>query len=86
MDGKPVPSCMVLTVECDGKRIMTAEGSQDLKILISNFKNILQSYCSENGTTYFEAIATNKNSFLMEKDKGGNHSGHSKHPRFKDPG
>lgn len=29
MDGKPVPSCMVLTVECDGKRIITVEGLQD---------------------------------------------------------
>lgn len=26
MDGKPVPSCMVLTVECDGCRIDTIEG------------------------------------------------------------
>lgn len=29
MDGKPVPSCMVLTVECDGKTIETIEGLQD---------------------------------------------------------
>jgi len=29
MDGKPVPSCMVLTVECDGKSIETIEGLQD---------------------------------------------------------
>ena len=29
MDGKPVPSCMILTVECDGKRIITVEGLQD---------------------------------------------------------
>jgi aerobic-type carbon monoxide dehydrogenase small subunit (CoxS/CutS family) len=29
MDGKPVPSCMVLTVECHGKRIITVEGLQD---------------------------------------------------------
>ena len=26
MDGKPVPFCMALTVECDGKHIMTLEG------------------------------------------------------------
>jgi carbon-monoxide dehydrogenase small subunit len=26
MNGKPVPSCMVLTVECDGNRIDTIEG------------------------------------------------------------
>jgi len=31
MDGKPVPSCMVLTVECDQKHIMTIEGLQDSK-------------------------------------------------------
>lgn len=31
MDGKPVPSCMVLTMECDGKHIMTVEGLQDPK-------------------------------------------------------
>jgi carbon-monoxide dehydrogenase small subunit len=31
MDGKPVPSCMVLTVECDGKHITTVEGLQDPK-------------------------------------------------------
>ncbi len=31
MDGEPVPSCMVLTVECDGKSIMTIEGLQDSK-------------------------------------------------------
>ena len=29
MDGKPVPSCMVLTVECDGKSILTIEGLAD---------------------------------------------------------
>jgi len=29
MDGKPVPSCMILTVECDGKSIVTVEGLQD---------------------------------------------------------
>lgn len=29
MDGKPVPSCMVLTVECDGRSIMTIEGLAD---------------------------------------------------------
>jgi len=29
MDGKPVPSCMVLTVECHGKSILTVEGLQD---------------------------------------------------------
>ena len=28
MDGQPIPSCMVLTVECDGKSIMTIEGLQ----------------------------------------------------------
>ncbi len=26
LDGKPVPSCMMLTVECDGKSITTIEG------------------------------------------------------------
>ena len=31
MDGRPVPSCMVLTVECGGKSITTIEGLQDLK-------------------------------------------------------
>ncbi len=31
MDGKPIPSCMVLTVECDGKSIITVEGLQDPK-------------------------------------------------------
>jgi len=31
MDGRPVPSCMVLTVECGGKIITTIEGLQDLK-------------------------------------------------------
>ncbi len=29
MDGRPVPSCMVLTLECDGKTITTIEGLQD---------------------------------------------------------
>lgn len=29
MDGKPVPSCMVLTVECHGKHITTVEGLRD---------------------------------------------------------
>lgn len=29
MDEKPVPSCMVLTIECEGKRITTIEGLQD---------------------------------------------------------
>jgi len=29
MDGTPVPSCMVLTVECHGKHIITVEGLQD---------------------------------------------------------
>jgi len=31
MDGRPVPSCMVLTVECDGKSIVTIEGLKDVK-------------------------------------------------------
>lgn len=31
MDGKPVLSCMILTVECDGKRIQTIEGLRDPK-------------------------------------------------------
>jgi len=31
MDGRPMPSCMVLTVECGGKSITTIEGLQDLK-------------------------------------------------------
>lgn len=31
MDGKPVPSCMVLTVECDQKQIITIEGLQNPK-------------------------------------------------------
>jgi carbon-monoxide dehydrogenase small subunit len=31
MDGRPVPSCMVLTVECEGKSITTIEGLQDLR-------------------------------------------------------
>ncbi len=31
MDGRPVPSCMVLTVECDGKNIITIEGLQNPK-------------------------------------------------------
>lgn len=29
MDGKPAPSCMVLTADCDGKQITTIEGLQD---------------------------------------------------------
>lgn len=29
MDGKPVNSCMILTVECDGKNITTIEGLKD---------------------------------------------------------
>lgn len=29
MDGKPVNSCMILTVECDGKSITTIEGLRD---------------------------------------------------------
>lgn len=29
MDGMPVPSCMVLTVECHGKHITTIEGLRD---------------------------------------------------------
>jgi len=29
MDGRPVPSCMVLTVECGGKNITTIEGLAD---------------------------------------------------------
>lgn len=31
MDGKPVPSCMILTVECDGKSITTIEGLRSPK-------------------------------------------------------
>ena len=31
MDDKAVLSCMVLTVECDGRRIMTIEGLQDVQ-------------------------------------------------------
>jgi aerobic-type carbon monoxide dehydrogenase small subunit (CoxS/CutS family) len=31
VDGKPVLSCMMLTVECDGKNITTVEGLQDPK-------------------------------------------------------
>ena len=31
MDGRPVPSCMVLTAECDGKNIITIEGLQNPK-------------------------------------------------------
>ena len=31
MDGEPVLSCMILTVECDGKDITTLEGLQDQK-------------------------------------------------------
>ena len=29
MDGEPVLSCMLLTIECDGKRITTIEGLED---------------------------------------------------------
>jgi aerobic-type carbon monoxide dehydrogenase small subunit (CoxS/CutS family) len=29
MDGNPVPSCMVLTADCDGKSVTTIEGLQD---------------------------------------------------------
>lgn len=31
MDGKPVPSCMILTVECDGKNVVTIEGLRNPK-------------------------------------------------------
>ena len=31
MDGEPVPSCMVLTIECHGKNITTVEALQDPK-------------------------------------------------------
>lgn len=31
MDGKPIYSCTTLTVECDGKSIVTIEGLEDLK-------------------------------------------------------
>lgn len=31
MDGKPVLSCMILTVECDGKKVTTIEGLEDPK-------------------------------------------------------
>lgn len=31
MDGKPVLSCIILTVECDGKRVTTIEGLEDPK-------------------------------------------------------
>jgi carbon-monoxide dehydrogenase small subunit len=31
MDGKPILSCMTLTVECDGKHIVTIEGLEDPK-------------------------------------------------------
>ncbi|MBI2934203.1 MAG: (2Fe-2S)-binding protein [Chloroflexi bacterium] len=31
MDGRPVLSCMTLTVECDGRNITTIEGLEDLK-------------------------------------------------------
>jgi carbon-monoxide dehydrogenase small subunit len=31
MDGKPILSCMTLTVECDGKSIVTIEGLEDPK-------------------------------------------------------
>jgi carbon-monoxide dehydrogenase small subunit len=31
MDGKAVLSCMMLTIECDGKRITTIEGLSDPK-------------------------------------------------------
>ena len=29
MDGRPIPSCMALTVECDGREITTIEGLED---------------------------------------------------------
>jgi len=29
MDGKPILSCMTLTIECDGKKVTTIEGLQD---------------------------------------------------------
>lgn len=29
MDGKPVPSCTILTIECDGKSVETIEGLRD---------------------------------------------------------
>ena len=29
MDGKPILSCMTLTIECDGRRITTIEGLED---------------------------------------------------------
>ena len=29
MNGAPVPSCMMLTIECDGSRIQTIEGLRD---------------------------------------------------------
>lgn len=31
MDGKPVLSCMILTVECDGKSVTTIDGLEDPK-------------------------------------------------------
>ena len=31
MDGKAVPSCRILTIECDGKNITTIEGLRDQK-------------------------------------------------------
>ena len=31
LDGKPILSCMTLTVECDGKSIVTIEGLEDRK-------------------------------------------------------
>lgn len=31
MDGKAVPSCRILTIECDGKNILTIEGLRDPK-------------------------------------------------------
>jgi aerobic carbon-monoxide dehydrogenase small subunit len=31
MDGKPILSCMTLTVECDGRKITTIEGLEDPK-------------------------------------------------------
>jgi aerobic carbon-monoxide dehydrogenase small subunit len=31
MDGKAVPSCRILTIECDGKNITTVEGLRDPK-------------------------------------------------------
>ena len=31
MDGEAVASCMILTADCDGKKILTIEGLEDLK-------------------------------------------------------